>query len=204
MIVTPRRLLVWRHGETSYNASRRWQGQLDIPLSDVGREQAAHAAKMLASSKFSRIVASDLQRAAETARALADESGARLTLDPRFREIDTGQWSGLTADEVRERFGESLRRLDAGEDLPRGETGETVAQVAARVTAAVQDVIAGMAPGETVVLVGHGFSGRVLCASLAGIPQEIALASFRGMDNCHWAELVEHGDIWRIAGWNLS
>lgn len=199
-----RRLIVWRHGETTYNASNRWQGQLDTPLSDVGREQALHAAKMLATQGISRIFSSDLARAADTARALADEAGVPLTIDSRFREVDAGEWSGLTADEVRARFGEVQRRIDAGEDLPRGVTGETVSDVAARVTAGAQDVIAGMAPGETVVVAGHGFSGRVLCASLTGVPQAIAQASLRGLDNCHWAVLLQHGESWRITGWNLS
>lgn len=200
----PRRLVVWRHGETSYNASGRWQGQLDIPLSEVGLDQAAYAAKMLATQDVSRIVSSDLQRAARTAQALAEESGVPLTFDPRLREIDTGEWSGLTSAQVYAQFSETSRRIDAGEDLPRGGTGETVAQVAERVTAGAQDVIAGMAAGETVVIAGHGFSGKILVMTLAGIPQRVGQRSLRGLDNCHWAELVQSGAQWRIAGWNLS
>lgn len=202
--LAPRRLLVWRHGETTYNATGRWQGQLDVPLSEVGLEQAAYAAKMLAAQGVSRIVASDLQRTAQTAQALADEAAVPVTFEPRFREIDTGEWSGLTSTEVYAQFSETSRRIAAGEDLPRGGTGETVADVAERVTAGAQEVISGMTPGETVVIAGHGFSGKILVASLVGLPQQVAHSSLQGLDNCHWAELAQHRDQWRIVGWNLS
>lgn len=203
-MTSSRRLIVWRHGETTYNAAGRWQGQLDIPLSVVGLGQAAYAAKMIATQDVSRIVASDLQRAAQTARALADEIAVPVEFEPRFREIDAGRWSGLTTAEVHEQFGETSRRIDAGEDLPRGGTGETVAEVAERVTAAAREVISGMTDGETVVIAGHGFSGKVLVASLVGLPQQMAHAALRGLDNCRWAELVQDEDQWRIVGWNLS
>ncbi|MGN6414099.1 histidine phosphatase family protein [Flexivirga sp.] len=199
----PRRLLVWRHGETTYNAAGRWQGQFDAPLSERGRRQAAYAAESLAQQDVSRIVASDLSRAADTARALASVSGIPLSFDRRFREVDVGSWAELTTAEIRDRDADLLDRISAGEDVPRGGTGETMADVAQRTTAAARDVIATMTPGETVVVATHGFAARVLCASLCGIPQQIALQSFQGMGNCHWAQLAEHGDRWQIAGWNL-
>lgn len=202
--VAPRRLIVWRHGETSYNATGRWQGQLDIPLSETGLEQARYAAKMLATQDVSRIVASDLKRAAQTAQALADEAGTPLAFDERFREIDTGEWSGLTNAEVYAQFSQTSQRIAEGEDLPRGVTGETVVDVAERVTAAAREVIAGMAQGQTVVIAGHGFSGKILVAALTGMPQRVAQSSLCGLDNCHWAELLQHGNEWRIMGWNLS
>lgn len=203
MSTAPRRLVVWRHGETAYNASGRWQGQFDAPLSDRGRAQAAAAAKYLAAYDISRIVASDLSRAADTARALADETGLTVRFDPRFREINVGSWAGLTTPQIRESQGDLLDRINAGADLPRGETGETVGDVADRAVAGARELIQEMQPGETAVVVTHGFAGRTLSAQLAGIPQHVAIDAFHGLSNCHWALLVEHAGGWQIAGWNV-
>ncbi|GGB40647.1 phosphoglycerate mutase [Flexivirga endophytica] len=199
----PRRLVVWRHGETTYNAAGKWQGQFDAPLSERGREQAADSAELLAGMEISQIVASDLSRAADTARSLSEISGTPVAFDKRFREINVGNWAGLTTPEIRVEHADTLARLAAGEDVRRGETGETVVEVAERVTQAAHEVVATMRPGETAVIATHGFAARALCASLTGIPQQIAMRSFQGMGNCHWAQLVEHGDGWQLAGWNL-
>ena len=200
----PRRLVVWRHGETAYNASGRWQGQLDAPLSDRGRAQAAAAAKSLAAYDVSRIVASDLSRAADTAKALADETGLSVAFDARFREIDVGNWAGLTTPEIRQTQADLMDRINAGEDLRRGETGETVAEVVDRASAGAQDLLADLEPGETAVIATHGFAARALCAEFVGIPQRVALHALHGMSNCHWALLVERAGGWQIAGWNVQ
>ena len=94
------RLIVWRHGNTDWNAGNRVQGQTDIPLNELGREQAAAAAAMLAALKPDAIVASDLQRAARTAAALAALTGLPVRTDARLRERYFGQWQGLTMTEV--------------------------------------------------------------------------------------------------------
>lgn len=204
MKAAPRRLVVWRHGETTYNATGKWQGQLDAPLSERGREQTVEAAKSLAAYDVSQLVASDLSRATDTAQALADEAGLSVVRDARFREINVGDWAGLTRSEIRETQGELLDRINAGEDLRRGKTGETVAEVAERVMGGVHELLEGLPPGETAVVATHGFAARTLCAALTGIPQQIAFHALHGMSNCHWAELFEQRDSWHIAGWNLS
>jgi glucosyl-3-phosphoglycerate phosphatase len=200
----PRRLVVWRHGETDYNATGRWQGQLDAPLSDRGREQAAAAAKSLATYDVSRIVSSDLSRAADTAQALADETALTVAFDPRFREIDVGNWAGLTTPEIRATQRDLLDRIDAGEDARRGETGETVGEVTDRVVAGARELIDELRPGDTAAIATHGFAARILCAALAGVPQQIAFHALHGMTNCHWALLVERAGGWQIAGWNVQ
>jgi probable phosphoglycerate mutase len=93
------RVLLIRHGQSSWNAAGRWQGQADPPLTDLGRHQAQHGARNLGA--VDAIVASDLQRASETARIIADALGVGpLQLDPGLRERDAGEWSGLTRDEI--------------------------------------------------------------------------------------------------------
>jgi probable phosphoglycerate mutase len=93
------RVLLIRHGQSEWNADGRWQGQADPPLTDLGRQQALHAARNLGS--VDAIVASDLQRASETALIIADELGVGpLVVEPDLRERDAGEWSGLTRAEI--------------------------------------------------------------------------------------------------------
>jgi probable phosphoglycerate mutase len=93
------RVLLIRHGQSEWNADGRWQGQADPPLTDLGRLQARHASRNL--GVVDAIVASDLQRASETALILAGELGVGpLVLEPGLRERDAGEWSGLTRAEI--------------------------------------------------------------------------------------------------------
>jgi probable phosphoglycerate mutase len=93
------RVLLVRHGQSEWNADGRWQGQADPPLTDLGRQQAGHAARSL--GVVDAIVASDLQRAKETALVIAGELGVGpLVLEPGLRERDAGEWSGLTRAEI--------------------------------------------------------------------------------------------------------
>ncbi|YAL82215.1 histidine phosphatase family protein [Dermacoccaceae bacterium W4C1] len=196
--------MIWRHGQTTHNASGRWQGQLDTELSELGREQAARAATALAELKPAALYCSDLRRAADTAAALAAVTGLVPQADPRLREIHVGQWQGLTGAEVDERYPGLLEALARGDDPVRGETGESVAQVAVRARAALADITAATEPGQTIVIATHGVTGRTLAAELAGIDQRVAWISLAGLHNCHWAELVDHRFGWRIDRWNAG
>jgi glucosyl-3-phosphoglycerate phosphatase len=199
-----RRLIVWRHGETNHNAGGIWQGQLDIALSEKGREQARIAAAALAAYSPSVIVSSDLQRAADTAGTLGSRVGLQVRHDERFREIHAGQWQGMTAGDVAARFPEDQAALAAGEDIQRGGDGESLGQVAKRTRAAVDELLADLAPGACAVITTHGVSGRVVVASLIGMDQHLAWTSIAGLNNCHWAELGEYVTGWRIAAWNVG
>ena len=199
-----RRLIVWRHGETDHNASGIWQGQLDTPLSDKGREQAQRAADALAAYSPTMIVSSDLERAADTARTLASRVGVQVRFDERLREIHAGQWQGMTAGDVAEHYPEEQAALAAGEDIQRGIDGESLGQVAERARAAVDELLADLAPGQCAVIATHGVSGRSVVASLVGLDQHLAWQSIAGLHNCHWAELSEYTAGWRIVSWNVG
>jgi len=96
---TVTRVLLVRHGQSEWNADGRWQGQADPPLTDLGRHQAIHAARNL--GVVDAIVASDLQRATETALLIGNLLGVGpLVLEPGLRERDAGEWSGLTRPEI--------------------------------------------------------------------------------------------------------
>ena len=112
------RLLLWRHGRTEWNATGRFQGQLDPPLDEEGRNQAVLAAPHLVAAGLppeeTVVVSSDLSRAAETAATLTALLGVPLRLDERLREHGMGSWEGLTRSEVAERFPEQYADWTAG------------------------------------------------------------------------------------------
>ena len=101
------RLVLIRHAESTWNASGRWQGQSDVPLSPRGQLQVRALASRLWELEADRLICSDLQRAQHTAMAIGDPEP-----DPRFREIDVGEWAGLKRSEVAERFAEQVRARD--------------------------------------------------------------------------------------------
>lgn len=201
--MTAGRLIVWRHGRTEWNSSGRFQGQADVPLDELGREQARRAAAVLARMRPARIVSSDLARSRDTAAALAERCGVAVELDPRLREIHVGSWEGLTAAEVERVDPELTRRFFAGEDVPRSATGETVGAVAARVMAALVDAADSASDGSTVVITTHGVGGRVGACRLVGLPPE-CWRLLGGLHNCGWIRLDRHrGEYWRIEEYNV-
>ena len=90
------RVLLVRHGETDWNAQRRYQGQTDVPLNEAGRRQADALAERLAGEEISAVLSSDRQRARQTALAIAAPHGLPVQEEPRMCEIALGDWEGLT------------------------------------------------------------------------------------------------------------
>ncbi len=192
-----RRLLLWRHGRTAWNAERRFQGHADVPLDVQGQGQAAAAATLLAVERPDVIVSSDLLRATQTAAALSERTGLPVRLDARLRETGLGGWEGLTAPEIEAAYPDEWRSWQAGETVRRG-GGELREEVASRALAALADI-----DGEVVVLVTHGGTAKVLAASLLGLP----LGRWRvlaPLSNCHWSELRSGPDGWRLDRHNVG
>jgi ribonuclease H / adenosylcobalamin/alpha-ribazole phosphatase len=145
--------LLLRHGQTLMSVQKRYAGRSDPPLTDTGVQQAAAAAKRLASAGFGVIVTSPLLRTVQTAQQVAAVTGAAVVTDDGFRETDFGAWDGLTFTEVRERWpAEVAAWLADPEVAPPG--GESFTDVSARVTAALNRVLAAQA-GQTVLIVSH-------------------------------------------------
>ena len=154
------RLFLVRHAESEWNAQRRWQGRGDPPLSEHGREQAAIAAPRLV-GEVDAIVASPQQRAVETAQIIADALGiGGVDTDDGLREIDVGEWTGLTLDVVESRWGDELRAWRAGElDAPPG--GENRHDFLDRILAALGRVRDANGDQRTLVLTHGGAIGRL-------------------------------------------
>ena len=155
--------MLLRHGQTPMSVQKRYAGRSDPPLTEAGVQQAAAAAKRLASADFGVIVTSPLLRTVQTAQAVAAVTGAAVVTDDGFRETDFGAWEGLTFAEVRERWPAELSAWLADPEIaPPG--GESFTDVSARVIAALDRMLAARA-GQTVLIVSHVTPIKTLVAA---------------------------------------
>ncbi|MFA6299482.1 MAG: histidine phosphatase family protein [Nocardioides sp.] len=188
-----RTLVLLRHGRTAWNHALRVQGQLDVELDDVGREQATAAAEVLAKLGPTLLWSSDLVRARSTAAALAEATGLSPTYDARLREFHLGERQGLTHDEYSELDPVEFDQFRRGHyDSAPG--AEPTADVRRRMTEALGELLAALAPGETAVAVSHGAAIRVATGAMLGWPDE-QFHTLRGLTNCGWVVLEEHPEV---------
>ena len=211
-----RGLIMLRHGETTYNATRRMQGQLDTELSERGVEQAVAAAHKLGHLPISRVISSDLRRAAETAKLIGARLDMDIEIDPRLRETHLGLWQGRTHDEVDVEFPgkRATWRNSPGWAPPEGESR---LDVAARARPVIDELLADHTgwPGTWVVIVAHGGAISALTSNLLGFQTE-QYPLLTGLKNTAASVLVgrprfgvENPDVtngdaqWYFRGWNV-
>ncbi|AEX70416.1 histidine phosphatase family protein [Corynebacterium diphtheriae] len=185
-----RRLIVLRHGQTEYNATKRMQGHLDTVLSDAGWAQAEAAADFLATLPIGKIVSSDLARAHDTATVVGQRLGVDVSTDQRLRETNLGDWQAKTHEEVDEHYpgARALWRHDATWAPPNGESRIHVAQ---RARAVVDELMRDYDEWDdcSVLLVAHGGTISALTSSLLGLHQE-QYSMISGLGNTCWAQLT--------------
>ncbi|NMA61493.1 MAG: histidine phosphatase family protein [Firmicutes bacterium] len=165
------RLILVRHGETVWNQERRYQGQQDSPLSPLGIRQAQETGKFLAREKIAAVYSSDLQRAWTTAQSIAKHHGLTPLADPRLREMSFGVWEGLTRDEIMIEYPDLFYARYQDSLTTRIPNGELPPEVVLR----FQDFLDDCLPNhedETIVIVSHGGSLRLIIANLLHIPLE--------------------------------
>ncbi|MEU1081932.1 histidine phosphatase family protein [Streptomyces sp. NPDC005908] len=197
-----RRVILWRHGQTSWNVERRFQGSTDVELTETGVAQARRSARLLAGLRPDAIVASDLKRAAATAAELAALTGLHVVHDEALRETYAGVWQGLTHDEIIARYGEEYTAWKRGEPVRRG-GGELETEVADRAAPVVLRHVEKLPEDGTLVVVSHGGTirttiGRLLCLDAR------SWESLGGLSNCCWSVLGEGARGWRLLEHNAG
>jgi broad specificity phosphatase PhoE len=163
------RLCLVRHGQTDWNLEGRYQGQSDVPLNANGRAQARSLAQQLQGQPFIAVYTSSLQRAKDTADLVAAAVHLPVTPEPRLAEINQGEWEGQLINVIKARYAELWRQrtIDPASVRPPG--GETVAEVAGRVYAALNDM-AHLYPVGPVLVVSHGLALATVICKVRGLP----------------------------------
>lgn len=201
-----RQLVLLRHGQTEYNATRRMQGQLDTDLSELGRQQAFAVADAIARFDPLAVVSSDLRRAYDTATALGDRIGLPVAIDTRLRETHLGEWQGLTHTEVDAVApgARSAWRADATWAPPGGENRIDVARRSMAVVGELLDKYEDWSD-RPIVLVAHGGLIAALTAALLDLPVD-RWSVLGGLGNTGWVQLSGYGEVpsWRLDVWNAS
>ncbi|MEV7547297.1 histidine phosphatase family protein [Streptomyces sp. NPDC089915] len=197
-----RKIVLWRHGQTSWNLERRFQGSTDIELTETGLAQARRAARLLASLKPHAIVASDLKRAAATAAELAAVTHLPVAHSEALRETYAGEWQGLTHEEIVEKYGEQYAAWKRGEPVRRG-GGELETEVADRAAPVVLSHADRLPEGGTLVVVSHGGTIRTTIGRLLRLEAR-DWESLGGLSNCCWSVLGEGARGWRLLEHNAG
>ena len=187
-------MLLARHGETDWNRDHLWQGHTGPPLNETGRRQAADLARQI--DNIDAVYSSDTERAFETALILAERHGLDVLTDSRLREVNFGEWEGLTRAQINERFGGAFTKWLTGESsTPNG--GEADETMAERVMAALAH-ISELHPKGRVLVVTSGGPIRAVEARLRGIEQAAARHTVETVPNCSLVELVIRDEVWGI------
>ena len=185
------RVFLVRHGATVLTAENRFAGSVEVPLSDEGRGQARRLALRLGGAPVAAVYASPLGRALETARIAAEPHALPVHTDPRLREISHGRWEEMTRTEVEARFPDEIASWEADPYTFAPEGGETGLDVTARALPAMLDLVRAH-PGETILVVSHKATIRLLLSSLLGFdprryrdnldqsPAALNIVDFRG------------------------
>ena len=188
-------IVMWRHGQSLWNAEGRWQGQSDPQLSPLGEQQARRAARLIAAHHRAEIYTSDLRRAADTAEQLGRVTGLPVQVDKNLRERGGGCWEGLTSAEIQAQYPQSW----AARFPPDGESPSAVADRVAEVTERVAD---GLETGSRAVLVSHGAALGMGMSCMLGLPEEARVLGVLG--NCAWSVLGRQGGRWRLLEHNVG
>jgi 2,3-bisphosphoglycerate-dependent phosphoglycerate mutase len=163
-------LILVRHGETEWNAQRRYQGQSNVPLSALGRRQAECVAERLASQKIDAVYASDLERAWETATIIAAKHRLQVFSEPRLRELKFGVLEGLTFDEAQAQYPDMITAwLEDFNRPPQG--AETIDLFHVRIMSLLDD-LKQKHNEQILLLVGHGGSLSEILRAALGLARE--------------------------------
>ncbi len=169
------RVYLVRHGAVVGAETRRFIGHLDVPLSEAGERQLRALARRLSAVALGALYASDLARTRRSAELLGAPHGLTPRLLPALREFAMGRWEGLTAAEIREREPEAFAAWMADVGGYRFPEGESLGDLAARAWPAFERIVEAHA-GETVAVVAHGGTNRMILCRALGLPPTRLLA----------------------------
>lgn len=181
------RIWLVRHGQTAWNKAHRAQGHTDIPLDEVGKQQALLVGRAMAELPIERVVSSDLSRALDTGKQIAEAANISISVDDRLRERSFGEWEGEDFPTIAERFPKMADEQGVSRNHVRPPGGESFADVYARLQEFTEELIS---RNENTVIATHGGTCSVLLSILLGGGLELS-NSFR-FSNAAITEVETH------------
>lgn len=193
------RICLVRHGETTWNAERRMQGHLDVPLNETGFAQARATAQRLAAARFDAAYSSDLLRTRQTAETISVGTGYSITYDSGLRERHYGAFQTLTYGDAKVRFPEDYARFESRDlDFPIPGGGESLAGFAARITATLER-LADAHRGQTILIITHGgvldIAHRLATGKPLTTPRDFTIPNAA----LNW--ISRTGNTWELLAW---
>jgi broad specificity phosphatase PhoE len=193
------RIILVRHGRTPWNKDKIFRGSRDIPLDEVGREEARLLAEWLKGDTIHAAYTSPLSRSRDTAEAIAKHHDFKVVDHPGLSDLVYGDWEGMPLAEVQVKFADLYRRWETAPQTVRFPGGETLEELRTRSLAAVNEVVQ-RHPNQVVLLSAHRAVNKVL------------IAAFIGLDNSHFWRIAQDttcvnrfdrvGDTWHIMALN--
>lgn len=190
------RIIFVRHGETEWNVTLQYQGQAKVPLNARGREQALRTGERLRRIKAAALYSSDIARAWETAQIIGPMLGLEPQAMPELREIDVGEWEGLTPEELYRRFPDHMREYERDPARTVRKGGESYAQLQERALIALHSIYDTHKSDETIIAVSHGGTIRALLCHVIGL--DLAHFGRMWLDNGSLTELRYGTHGWRL------
>jgi probable phosphoglycerate mutase len=192
------RLCIVRHGETAWNAQHRVQGQLDIPLNEIGLRQAQALGAALREERFDAIYSSDLARARQTAQPISNLLSMKILVEKNLRERHYGIFERLTYAEVREKFPEDYARFEARDPDYAFRTGESLKDFSARSISIVTRIV-NSHPGQNLLVFTHGGVLDKLYRHITGLP--LSAGRNFGIPNAGLNRIEITAEGWQIRSW---
>jgi alpha-ribazole phosphatase len=203
-------VILIRHGESEWNQSHRYTGQKDVALSELGREQAFRLAERLKDDGITAIYASPLRRARDTAEAIGTLARVPIKLEPGLAEIHHGEWEGLTAHQVSEKFPAEYARWRTQPNAVVMPAGESLDDVRKRATAVWDRALLEQSGGK-IVICSHDAVLRVLLLAALGLTLDhfwkwsfenasLSVIEARGDEGAETFHLVRLNDTGHLAG----
>jgi len=193
------RVLFVRHGQTESNIARRYVGQTESPLTELGQLQANAIAQKLLGFEISALYSSDLGRTMSTAKVISSAIGRDVIAEPRLREQCFGRFEGMTVEEMIETYPDEYKAFTNRTPTSAPHGGESSAQVRDRVSSFI-DSLPAQHPGETIVAVTHGAAMTAILWHLLDIPYESAKRT--RIRNTGLSIFVHEQSRWILECWN--